>query len=315
MDKLVCMRVFVNTVKLGSMAKAAKELNVTPPSISKTISKLENNLGIQLIVRTTRKNYLTEEGQIYFDSCERILNEIDDTHRALSHDIKECKGLIKINAPVSFSQHVLYQAVHEYQLENENINFCIQCNDEKVNLVDSSFDLSIRIAASLDDSSARARLISKTKLRLCASREYLKREGSPETPEDINIHNCITYRHYKQGCNRWHSRWHDEEHYLDISGNVTVNNGDVAVQLALCGSGLILQPDFIVQPYLDAGELIEVLPELTWPTLNIYLVYPNTKHVSGRIRSFINFLARYFEDENSLSMTTNLNQPTCALIS
>lgn len=303
MDKLMCMRVFVNTVKLGSMAKAAKELNVTPPSISKTISKLEDNLGIQLIVRTTRKNYLTEEGQLYFDSCERILSEIDDTHRALTQDMKACKGLIKINAPVSFSQHILYQAVHDYQLENANMNFCIQCNDEKVSLVDSAFDLSIRITASLDDSSARARLISKTRLRLCASQAYLDQHGTPQSPDDIAAHNCISYIHYKQGANRWQALWQGNEHYLDISGNVMVNNGDVAVQLALCGRGLILQPDFIVQPHLDNGELVEVLPELIWPTLNIYLVYPNTKHVSGRIRSFINFLACYFDDDNCLSLT------------
>jgi DNA-binding transcriptional LysR family regulator len=294
------MRVFVNTVRLGSMAKAAKELSVTPPTISKTISKLENELGVQLIVRTTRKNYLTESGQLYFESCNRILNEIDETHRALTDENKACKGLIRINAPVSFSQHVLYEAVHQYQLVNPGIKFSVQCNDELVDLVDSAFDLSVRITETLEDSSARARLVSKTQLKLCASKEYIEKHGKLSSPNDIKEHNCITYSNTNNGRNCWRTLWQNTEQYIEINGDLVVNNGDVAVNFALRGKGLTLQPDFIVRPHLKSGELVEILPDIQWPILDIYLVYPNTKHVSGKVRSFINFLAHYFSDDNCL---------------
>ena len=161
------MRVFVNTVKLGSMAKAAHRLNVTPPSLSKTISKLENKLGTQLIIRTTRKNYLTEAGQTYFNACDKILSEIDEVHRALTEDTKATKGIIRINAPVSFTQHILYEAVDVFQKKNANTSFSIQCSDEMIELLDSEFDFAIRITDNLEDTSARARLVSKTQLVPC----------------------------------------------------------------------------------------------------------------------------------------------------
>ena len=308
MDKLVCMRVFVNVVKLGSMAKAAEALNLTPPSISKTISKLEDDLGTQLLVRTTRKNYLTDEGHLYFESCERILSEIDETYSLLTDEHKVSQGVIKINAPVSFSQHVLYQAICDYQRQNQQVDFCLQCNDDKVNIVDSAFDLSIRITQCLDDSSARARLVSKTKLKLCASKAYIEKNSEILTPQDISQHNAIIYEHYKNKPYSWRTKWQGERYELSLGGNIVVNNGDVAMKLALCGKGVTLQPDFIIQPYLDSGELVEILPDLKWPTLNIYLLYPNAKYMSLRIRSFINFLVNYFDDSSCLQTIPEYNK-------
>ena len=296
MDKLVFMRAFVNTVKLGSMAKAANELNVSPPMISKTISKLEENLGVQLIIRTTRKSYLTESGQLYYDRCEKILKDIDDAYGLLMDQEKSGIGTIKINAPISYAQHVLCDAVSKFQEENPDILFCIKCNDEKVDLVDSGFDLSIRITRALEDSSNRARRICSKRLKLCASRRYLDGAEPIKHFSDLEKHNCIIYSNYDNGIEQWTGYIDGHEHCVPISGNVIVNNGDIAIQLVRDGKGLTLQPDFIVDSYLKSGELVEVLPEVSWPTLNVYVIYANTKHVPAKIRSFINFLANELDD-------------------
>lgn len=296
MDKLVSMRVFVNTVKLGSMAKAANELNVSPPMISKTISKLEETLGVQLIVRTTRKSFLTEAGQTYYDRCEKILEDIDETHNSLLDQEKAGVGTIRINAPVSFAQHVLCDAVNKFQEANNGIRFCIKCNDEKVDLVDSAYDLSIRITRELEDSSIRARRISSTQLKLCASPDYLKSNGTPSSLCQLASHNCIAYSYYDNGTERWSATINGEEQCVPISGDLVVNNGDVAINLATAGKGIILQPDFIVDSHLESGALVEVLPEAIWPSLNVYVIYPNAKHLPSKVRRFINFIAEELDD-------------------
>lgn len=296
MDKLISMRVFVSTVKLGSMAKAANDLNVSPPMISKTISKLEESLGVQLIIRTTRKSYLTEAGQLYYDRCEKILQDIDDTHKSLLEQENADSGTIKINAPVSYAFHVLHEAVNKFQELNPEIQFCIKCNDDKVDLVDSAYDISIRVTRELEDSSIRARRISSKRLKLCASPEYIKLNGEPRSIEELENHNCITYTYFNNGSETWPMLLDGQEHCVPISGNIVVNNGDVAIKFAAEGKGVTLQPDFIVDPLLETGVLVECLSEVAWPILNVFVIYPNSKHVPTRVRRFINFLAEELDD-------------------
>ncbi len=297
MDKLTYMRVFVYTVKFGSMAQAAKELNVSPPMISKTISRLEEELGVQLIVRTTRKRYLTDAGKIYFERCEKILRDIDETHLELRDKEKSEEGTIKISLPVSLGRHVIFNFISKFQALYKDIAFHISCGDEELDLVDGRYDLAIRVARHLQDSSVRARVLAQSQMQCCASPAYLEQHGRPQTLAELSEHNCLTSPGYDSSGEKWSAVHNSQHESVLVSGSVVVDSGDFAAQLALNHRGVVCQPRYIVSKFIQSGELQPVLPDYQWAALNVYLIYPNARHTSSKVRRFINFLAEEFERE------------------
>lgn len=289
MDRLTSIQVFVYTVRLGSMAAAARELTISPPMVSKYLSNLEENLGIQLIVRTTRKQHLTDAGSIYFDRCEQILDDINDAHSLIDELKQEPQGNLSINVPVSFGTHHLTKLIPKFQEKHPRVKMNITCSDSIANLVEGGFDLAIRITEELKNSSIRARLLAPCRIIASASPQYLKKHGSPTTLKDLEDRNCLIYSNPEKA-KLWKATAPNGEKTAAINGNNAVNNGDFITQLALQGEGIILQPTFIIWRHLRSGELQHILPDHEFSPLNIYAVYPNKKHVPLKVRAFINFM-------------------------
>lgn len=294
MNQLEEMQTFIRIVEAGSITKAAEQMGTVKSAISRRLSELETRLGISLLTRTTRRQTLTEPGQQFYTQCIRIIDDINEIESSIGNENKSLIGRIKIAAPLSFGIAKLCPVLKQFHDQYPDIIFDIDFNDRRVELIEEGFDLAIRIAH-LADSSLIARRLTTVKLIHCASPEYLKTHGFPETPNDLlNGHLKI---HYHSEPDNWHFK--DElgkQYSINLPKNMTVNNGDFACQAAISGWGIAYLPDFICSPALEAETLQPILCSyIDSNELGVYAVYPQTRHLSQRVRSLINFLSEHFK--------------------
>ena len=296
MNQFEDMHTFVRIVEAGSIIKAAEQLDTVKSAISRRLSDLEKRLGVSLLTRTTRTQVLTDSGKSYYDQCLRLIDDIAEVESSVSNQHCALKGKIKIAAPLSFGLAHLGPALRKFNEINPEIDFDIDFNDRKIDLIGEGFDLAIRIAQ-LDDSSLMARRLTSIRLILCASPGYLKRYGTPRIPEDLNLGHVRL--HYKDQPDHWQL---NDEHGNNISVKIpsvlSANNGDFLCQSAIDGLGLIYTPDFICYKPIKLGQLQPILVDsIKEVEINAYAIYPQTRHLSKRVRSLVDYLAQYFGDE------------------
>lgn len=292
MDRLTSLTVFVRTVELGSQAAAAAELGLSRTMLGRHLQALEQRLGARLINRTTRKQSLTEAGLAFFTRASAALHELEAAERSVSSLQVEPRGVLRLNAPMSFGARHLAAAIAAYAERHPLVRVEMVLNDRVVDLVEEGYDLAIRIGR-LADSSLIARRLAPCRLVLCASPRYLERHGVPQRPADLARHNCLLYS-YSAERNQWSFRMGGTEETVAISGNLVANNGDAVVTAALAGQGIVLQPTFIVGDALRAGTLVRLLPGHEIPSLDIHAVYPHPRNLSPKVRSFVDFLVERF---------------------
>ncbi|MFT6896042.1 MAG: DNA-binding transcriptional LysR family regulator [Paraglaciecola sp.] len=292
MDRIDAMRAFVSVVTEGSFSHAATSMQLSPQLVSKYVSKLEERLDVRLLNRTTRKVSLTEAGTHYLQHAQQILLSIDEMDSRLGGLQQNPKGTLRINAPVSFALKHLARLVTDFQLRYPLINVDLQLNDRKVDIVDEGFDVALRIGR-LKSSSLIAKHVTPIRLILCASPEYLKKHGTPSRPEDLKN---LRYLHYsymemdgKEEIYPWLRSKNSER-----SGELQSNNGDVLVDAAIAGAGLVLQPTFIASEAISSGKLVEVLPEFAPQPVGLYAVYAHRKLLPNKVRCFIDFIEGYY---------------------
>ncbi len=289
------MQTFVRVVEAGSITQAAEQLNTVKSAISRRLSLLEARLGVTLLVRTTRKQALTDAGQRYYQQCIRIIDDINDVESSLRTDNIALSGRIKIAAPLSFGVAKLCPIFKQFNELHPAIEFDVNFNDRQVNLIEEGYDLAIRIAQ-LNDSNLIARRLTSIQLMLCASPDYLKSHAPLKSPDDLN--HGHTKLHYQSSNEHW--RFTDKEgnaYNIKLPSVMTANNGDFLCQAATAGYGLVYIPDFICQPAIANGQLQAVLTDYLHDNIiNCYAVYPQTRYLSPRVASLINFLSRYFND-------------------
>lgn len=287
------MQTFVRIVEAGSITQAAEQLNTVKSAISRRLSLLETRLGVSLLVRTTRKQILTDAGQSYYQQCIRIIDDINNVESSLRTDNIALSGRIKIAAPLSFGLATLCPIFKQFNAHHPAIEFDINFNDRQVNLIEEGYDLAIRIAQ-LDDSNLIARRLSSIQLMLCASPDYLKNHVPLRSPDDLNHdHKKL---HYLTANDHW--RFNDKKgntYNIKLPSVMTANNGDFLCQAAIEGYGLVYLPDFICQPAIERGQLHAVLTDYVHDNvINCYAIYPQTRYLSPRVASLINFLSEYF---------------------
>ncbi|MDR3534185.1 MAG: LysR family transcriptional regulator [Rhodopila sp.] len=292
MDRLAAMAAFVQVVERGGFTAAAEELRLSRAMVSKHVQDLEEHLGARLLNRTTRKVSLTEIGRVYHERCAEILAEIAETEGAVGDLQARPRGRLRINAPVSFGALHLAALIADYMEAQPEVTIALTLNDRVVDLVEEGYDLAIRIAR-LPDSSLIARRLAPCRLVVCASPGYLGAHGRPRHPRDLTGHNCLGYS-YGQARGEWRFEGPDGAVAVRVRGSLEANNGDVLRAVALRGRGLVLVPSFIVGEDLMAGRLIPVLPEYRVPELTIHAVYPHARHLSAKVRSFVDFLVPCF---------------------
>jgi DNA-binding transcriptional LysR family regulator len=293
LDRFTGMAVFVKVVDASSFAAAARHFAMSPAMVSKHIQTLEERLGVRLLNRTTRRVSATEVGQDYYERCLRILADIDDAERAAGDLQTAPRGLLRVTAPVSFGIRHLAPAVADYLLAYPDVSIDLSLDDPYVDLVEERFDLAIRVGQ-LADSSLMARKLCGVAMVVCASPAYLAAHGTPRAPSDLGGHHCLVYT-YSTHQSTW--RFFDRsgtEHAVRISGRFLANNGDALRALALNNVGVIFAPDFLVDEDVRAGRLVPLLQDYTTTETPVHAVFPHSRYLSAKTRTFIDFIASRF---------------------
>lgn len=290
MDRLQAMEAFVATVDAGSLAAAARQLGVSPPMVGKHIRALEAHLGASLLKRTTRRQSLTELGRTYHERCKRVLGELRQAEASVDALRSAPRGCLRISAPVSFGTQCLSPALVDFLAPHPELSVELILNDRLVDLVADEFDVAVRIGK-LADSSLIARRLAPYAMAICAAPSYLARAGTPQSPPDLERHQCLGFTHWKRGSG-W--RLGPDDNPTPALSRFVSNHGPALRAAALQGFGLVLQPRVLVADDLAAGRLVPVLEKSVPPALPVHLVYPRDRLLLPKLRSFIDFAVQRF---------------------
>ncbi|MCU7799302.1 MAG: LysR family transcriptional regulator [gamma proteobacterium symbiont of Lucinoma myriamae] len=296
MDRFEEMKTFVTVVSKGSLSGAADKLDIAKSAISRRLAELEQRLDVQLINRTTRRLNLTESGVKFYQYCQHILADVAEAEQVISSEDAQLKGSIRIVAPLSFGIKHLSPVMNDFLKEHPALQLDMNLNDRMVNLIEEGVDLAIRIG-NLEDSSYKARKLAPVKALVCASPDYLQEYGTPKIPGDLKYHNGLTYSNVSEG-----KLWQFVEPNgklvsVAVPHRMRANNGDMLLQAAIDGLGIIFSPDFICYEAIKQGKLIPVLSEYVLSEVSLYAVYPDQRHLPQRVRLFIDYLVRRFGDK------------------
>jgi DNA-binding transcriptional LysR family regulator len=292
MDKLASIRAFTKVVAHGSYSEAARELRLSRSAVSKHVSDLEAQLGVQLLNRTTRSARPTESGQAYYERCVALLADLEEADLAVTRAQAEPRGILRLNAPMSFGTLHLGGAVADFMEKYPDLQIQLILSDQLIDPVQEGFDVTLRIAE-LASSSLIARKIAPANRVLCASPAYLQRRGTPQHPNDLRAHDCLSYGHLATG-NQWKLTGPDGDHWIPVPWTLCTNNAEVLRDAAVKGRGIALLPTFIAGADLRRGMLRGILDGYKAPELSLYAIYPPNRHLSVKVRLFIDFLVERF---------------------
>lgn len=286
----------IKVVEEGSFSAAANALNLSKSHLSRQVSQLENHLGIKLIHRTTRKLALTETGKIYYQRCREIADQIEDVERVVQAEQSEPRGLLKISVAGAFGERYIAPAAADFMARHEGVQIELDFSIRNVDLVEEGYDLAIR-AGVLQDSSLIARKIASRNLVLCASRDYFDLHGQPQDIDELKQHNCLIGSR-----KQWRLRYPDKNKHVDVSvtGSWRSNNGYALLAAARQSLGIVQLPEFYVHEDLEAGRLIEIMPDFKPTDMAVWAVYPSNRHLSPKVRLFIDLLVAKLQDVECL---------------
>jgi DNA-binding transcriptional LysR family regulator len=293
MDKLASLRAFAKVVELSSFSEAGKKLRLSRSAVSKYVSDLEQDLGVQLLSRTTRRVTPTEQGQAYFERATTILADLDAADHAVAERQSTPRGLLRVNAPMSFGTLKLGPALAEFMERYPELQIQLVLTDEHVDPLQEGLDIVLRIAE-LESSSLVARKLVPIARAICASPDYLRRHGVPGHPDDLRSHTCLTYGYLSTG-NQWKLTGADGDHWINPRWSLCANNAEVLRDAAIRGRGIALLPHFIAEDALKRGALHPILNDYAAPAIALYAIYPPTRHLAVKVRFFIDFLVERFE--------------------
>jgi DNA-binding transcriptional LysR family regulator len=292
MDRLTSMSVFVKAAETGSFAAAAAQLRLSSPMVGKHVRFLEERLGARLLNRTTRRQSLTEIGRAYYERCKLVLAEAEAAD-ALAQDLRVVpRGLLRVNAPVSFGASSLVPVLARYLRQYSEVNVELTLNDRLVDLTEEGYDAVIRIG-SLVDSSLIARPLAPYRLVACASPAYLAEHGVPRRPEDLGRHECLGFAYWVLR-DEWQFTNAEGLHSVRVHSRLSINSAQALRAAALEGLGVTMQPECMVKEDLAAGRLERVLPDYEAPMRPISILFAPDRRPTPKLRSFIDFLAASF---------------------
>ena len=285
------MMIFTAVVEAGGFSAASIKTGHSTSYISKEINKLEDRLGIRLLNRTTRSISLTPEGKIYFQQCLQIISEAENVTLSLTRSINEPKGLLRVSCPTSFGVMYLSPILNDFLIRYPEVDLEMDLNDRKVDVIADGFDVVIRATGNLQDSSLICRCIKKSKSVVVASPLYLETYGVPRYPTDLKHHTCICYSNLKIPA-IWHfNDLNGDSVQVEVPHRVQCNSANLEVSLAMAGHGIIRVPEFYVEQQVKDGLLVPLFTEYGHHKIDVYVVYPSRKHLSSKVRAFIDFVS------------------------
>lgn len=292
------MQFFVLVARLGSLAAAARAIDLTPPAATKRLAALESRLGVRLLNRTTRSVSLTSEGETYLRHATRILGEIREMEDAVSQARSTPRGLLRVNATLGFGRSAIAPLVSAFAVRYPEVEVQMEVTDRPIDLVENGFDLAIRFGA-LPDKRLNARRIMSNRRFLCASPAYLERHGTPTSLAHLATHRCIIHRQNDDAYGIWRFMHHDHTEVIKVHGALSSNDGDIVLGWALDGHGILIRSEWDLAKYLDSGRLRVVLPEFSLPSADLFVYYPSRRNQTIRARAFIDFLVGQLHKDGS----------------
>ena len=292
------MAFFSLLARSGSFSAAARELDVTTPAVSKRLAQMEARLGVQLMNRTTRRISLTAEGELYLTHARRILAEIDDMEQLVTRAVAAPKGLLRVNATLGFGRSHVAPLISAFVKANPDVQVQLQLSVNPPPLNEDSFDVCVRFGEP-PDARIIARRIAPNRRLLCAAPSYLARHGTPRVPHDLTQHNCICIRQGDEAYGLWRLSAGKRAESVKVRGNLSTSDGEIAVNWALAGQGIIMRSEWDIARYLRSGRLRLVLEGYQTPPADIHAVYPQRHQVSARVRSFVDFLEAHFSKSST----------------
>ena len=293
MDRWSEMALFVQVAETGSLSRAADALGLSNAAASRHLSALEERLGARLVERNTRRLYLTEPGQEFLRRSKAILAELADAESAINATTLNPTGMLRITASLSFSVQHIAPLLPEYTRRYPHVTVHVETANRYLDLIDNNIDVAVRTRESEPDSNITVRRLAETRRILAASPGYLAREGRPRSLEDLGRHQLLVYTYANNPHELRFTRDGDTTS-LRVRGLLESNDGQVLRAAALDGLGILVQPTYIVYDDIVAGRLVPVLDEWDLPRLTVNLAYPSRKHLSAKVRTFIDFVADHF---------------------
>ncbi|MEE8434485.1 MAG: LysR substrate-binding domain-containing protein [bacterium] len=295
MDSASEMGLFAQVVEANGFKAAGQRLGLSPSAVSKRISRLEDRLGARLLHRTTRSLALTEVGAVYFEHCRRILDEIAEAEREVADTMAVARGHLRVSVPLAFGPARIAPILPEFLEHYPQVRVSVVALDRDVDLIGEGFDVAIRVAR-LRDSSLIARRLTSNRRVVCATAGYFAKYGTPRHPPDLDGHNCLVNTVYSpQGA--WSFKKGAGLHSVQVRGNLELTSPQALREVALRGLGIGLLPAFLVDADLRAGRLLAVLTDYVSEDADVFLIYPHSRHLSPKVRVFVDFLADRFKDD------------------
>jgi DNA-binding transcriptional LysR family regulator len=285
------MSVFVRTIEQGSFSAAARVLGLTPSGVSKLVARLEDRLGARLLARTTRSLRLTDEGRIYFERCRELLAEIESLETEIGHATATPRGELRISLSHSFGRTRVVPFLPDFTRAFPDVSLRLDFSDRRMDLVGDGIDVAVRLGP-IGEEGLVARRVAEHRRVVCAAPAYLARRGVPRLPEDLASHDCLLFEEFER-LNRWPFRGAaGQPIMLPVQGPVRSNNGEALYSMLLAGMGIARAADFLVADDIRSGRLVPLLRDFAIDErTDIHIVYPHRKHLTAKVRAFVDFLA------------------------
>ena len=296
MDKFEAMRVYCSVIEAGGFAAAAERIGLSTSAVSRHVAQLEAHLNIRLLNRTTRRMSATNEGFAYFERCTQLLADLEETEASVSGIAVTPRGRLRLTAPIALATLRLAPAFAAFSRAYPEVTLDIVLSDSLADFAEEGLDLAIRVGRVGSDNLV-ARHIGETTLLAAAAPDYLARAGSPQLPGDLTRHTCLTYAYAANGNQAQFDGKNGESVTVRITGPVNANNGMFLAEMAASGSGIVFAPCFILQPLIERGRLVRVLPDWDLRRLPIHAVYPTRRHLSAKVQAMTGFLGEWFASQ------------------
>ncbi len=294
MDRFAEIQLFVQVAETGSLSRAAEALGLSNAAASRHLQALEDRLAARLVERNTRRLYLTDTGQEFYSRAKVLLADLQDAEDAVNASTLNPTGTLRITASLSFSMQHIAPLLRAYTERYPNVNVHVEAANRYLDIIDNNIDVAIRTREFEPDSNITVRRLARTRRILVASPRYLARHGRPETLEDLHRHQLLIYTHANNP-NELRFTRRNETVSLQVKGLLESNDGQILRAAALDGLGILVQPTYIVYDDMVAGRLVPLLDDWDLPRLTVNLAYPSRKHLSAKVRTFIDFMAEHFQ--------------------
>lgn len=304
MNKLQAMEVFVHVVDTGSFTRAADQMQLPKATVSTLIQTLETTLAVKLLNRTTRQINVTADGAAYYERCLRILSDVRDAEESLSRNRASPSGRLRVDAPTAMSREMLVPALPDFFERYPDIQLELGCSDRQIDLIEEGVDCAVR-GGNLNDSTLIARRVGVMGFVTCAPVSYLNRFGRPTHPLDLERHRCINFFSSKTGrMYPWDFTRDGERIEVNPPARIAVNDSNAYLAAGIAGLGIMQMGEATIGPYIESGQFEVLLADWSSDPLPVHVVYPQNRHLSAKVRVFVEWIAELFAGTPGMNVKT-----------